>query len=189
MSIIKDGQGRGYAAAVDDLGRIQTNTVVVAHEQHHSVDIQNLFYSTYAVTLADTNEAPLVFYQNDHTARDYEIYDIRLSGTAATTFRIYVNSGYTSGGVSVTSVNANLAVSTQPILTQYEGGASDDLVVSAGTLLLRTVVPANEERRLEFKGSFIIPTNKSFYITAQGSAAAEAYADINFAHNPAGKTG
>jgi len=189
MTIIKDGTGRGYAAGVDELGRIQANTVIVAHEQHHAVEYQNLFYATYGLTTADTNEAPLLFFQNDHTGREYEIYDVCVSADAAVIVRVYANSVYTSGGTEVVPVNMNLGSGQLPIVNSYEGGASDNLSITTSDLLKAFHLPSNTAYGVGFKGSLIIPKGKGISVTAQGAGATEVLGTINFAHNPPGRTG
>lgn len=172
MTIIQDGRGNGYAAQVDDHGRLYVNANMVSHEQHHATFHANLFYIPFSLTLADTNEAPLFFYKNTHSGYDYEVYQIKISSDQNVLIRAKTNATYSSGGTIPTAVNTNRSSQIGITADLYEGGSSDNLVLTTTNeqLFDHEFVGAYRNEHLDFKGGLILPTNSTVHLTAQGSA-------------------
>lgn len=169
---LQDGTGSGYLQKVDDHGRAWVSANMVTHEQHHAAYHENLFAATFEVTLADTNEAPVAFYIQTSSANQAEIYRFFLTSPSNCQFRIYSGDTYSAGGESVTPTNMTRGSGKSLGGTFYQGGTSDDLVVTSTdrVIMFPASVIAYDTREINMGGGLICKNSNGFTITAQGTA-------------------
>ncbi len=185
---LKDGTGTGEMAKVDDHGRLAVNAIQVSHEQHHSTYHEDLFTGSFEVVLPDGLETNLLFYKNTNPGRDYEFYGARLSCNANIKLGAYSGRTYSTGGSAPKINNMNLGSGNVPVYEGYEGGDAGDLALLTsdeedfGSTYIGPYVPYV----VDFKGGLILPPNKTFCMTATGSAATSVSVTLLFSRHSAG---
>lgn len=169
---IQDGQGKGYEAQVDDHGRLYVKSNHVSHMSHHATYHKDAFMASGTLTAADGNEAPLFFIKNTTNDSDIEIYNSFISSDSNTLIQMYSNAEYSSGGDTVSPINTNLASSLTKSVSIYQGGASDDLVLTTtnAELMWSSYVGAYSQEDVNWDGMIVLPPGKSLYFTATGAA-------------------
>jgi len=170
--IIKDGQGKGFSAEVDDHGRLSVKSSFISHMSHHATCHKNSYMTVHNTTLQGTSETPCVLLLNSDPTKDLELYWVRVSSTAAVEVNMYSGNTYTSGGTEITYTNLNLGTPNSSVVTAYEGGASGDLVLdtTVNNLLDGGYINANSQNPGDYEGGVVLPFSQSISFKVIGAA-------------------
>ena len=188
---IKDGQGTGNLAKVDDHGRLWVSANMVDHKQHHALYHKNLYIVNFDTVLPDSSATAMAFFKNLDSTKDFEIYDVEVSSNSAVELNWYFDTEYTSGGVGVEPINSNRGSGkTLPATTAlaYEGGASGDLILSSTNAVKFHThwLGANMAYAEGFDGCLVFANDTSASMTATGSVGDKVSVTVYMAYHDAG---
>lgn len=188
---LRDGTGSGYLAKVDSEHRLYTVNNNVSHLAHHATTHENAFFLNFETVLPDSNETPVLVFENDDATLDFDVYPVLVNSDADVSFHWYVDALYSSGGEKAEFINTNRGAGitiTDNQANAYQGGAAGDLVLDTtsekkfGSLHLAARMPFV----YDFQGAIIIKANRSLAIKATGSAGDSVSASLMVAYHPEG---
>ena len=171
-TIIKGAGVEGYAAEVDDHGRLSVKSSMISHMSHHSTYHKNGYRKVFKTTLAGTSETACAFVYNSDQTSDFEIYKVLISSDGNADVSLKVGETYTSGGTLIEMVNTNLSVSTLPTALTYEGGAAGDLALAASNSreMNGEYLAANQPYEHNYEGGLVLTPRTGFAIHITGVA-------------------
>lgn len=188
---LRDGTGSGYLAKVDNKHRLYTVNNNVSHLAHHATYDENAFFASFETTLPDSNETPILLFENSDATLDFDIYPVLVNSDADVSFHWYSDALYSSGGERTELVNTNRGsgiVVTNSQAKVYQGGAAGDLTLDTtnekkiGSLHLAARMPFVHD----FQGAIIVKVNRSLAIKAKGTAGDNISATLIAAYHPEG---
>ncbi len=163
MSIIQDGSGKGFSAAVDSALKLQVSAVTSTDEHNHS-HAGEAFYMNSADT-ADTLTATatggyIMYLQNDDPNRLITVEDIQISAAVtAGVVRIIRNPdvGTIADNNVAVPVNENFGSAATATVTAFTWDEVNDGLggITGGTVMETFIMPVGKET-IDVAGRFIL---------------------------------
>jgi hypothetical protein len=169
-NIILDGRGRGYRAAVDPDGRMETITYTKGEIAYHSVNYHSSYgiYGRRNIGTADTNEG-LLYLLN--TGNDpLIIHQITFStNSASAKFEVFFDPTNVTGGNTRAPIQLNRESAVVPSFTCVDGESALSATTSTNLELLDVRLNKNTFT-WETKDCIVLPYSKAIYIQVEAVA-------------------
>ena len=182
MTLIKDGKGRGFTAAVNTSNRLETNSVVVSEEEAAGLEGQAFALSTTTVSFTAATESGILYLKNESEStlildRARVMLGTATGGTGDWTLKFLRNP---TGGTIITNaltagiLNINHGSSQSPTGDYFRGVQGDTLTGGQGADF---PIKSSGDGQIIFPFTRILPTGASFGILLTpptGTTAADA---------------
>lgn len=169
MTLIKDGKGRGYSAAVNSNNRLETNSVVLSEEQLSGLEGKAFAISTQPVAFTSATESAILYMKNESTEtmildRARVMLGTATGGTGDWTIKFLRNptaGTIVTNAVSAGITNINHASSQTPTGLYYRGVQGNTLTDGTGA---NFPIKSSGDGQIVFPFTRIMPTGASFGI-------------------------
>ncbi len=180
---LRDGAGNCYGAKVSSTNRLEVNSVTRSRQHSASLD-KGYSYQVFGEVSVISGTATPLFMRNTSNSLKMVITYIRLgtigvdSDSENAYWETYLGGTYSSGGTSVTAVNAVSGNTTLPEADFYSG---NNIVFTNNGSLLDKNYRSNIEITYNKEGSIILPKSQTMSFLYTGTSAnGKAYARCSF---------
>jgi len=166
MTVIKDGKGRGFVAAVNSDKELTTRSTIVEQRLASALDQNYYEASTGQIILTNANETGIIYIKNLNSLDiviDRVFYDIWSStgGDANGGILKYYKNPTITGGTILTPINTNFGSVLSANVTSLISLTTITGIVWWTALITPLMsIPSDE-------GRIVVPTNSSFGISIQ----------------------
>jgi len=178
----------GNSVGVSSNNRLKTKAVSTS-QQHFISHHDGLAYQASGEITIGTSDVPVLYLENNDSARDLVITYIRFQSIGAAVasetayFTVSLSDSYTSGGDAVVPTQMNRSSPNVADAVCYDGNSS--LTISGGVEIDKNY-EANSMQSYNKEGTIILPKGQSISIWHKGSTVAgTAYARFSFFYDHA----